>query len=252
MGERQAPPVSAAAFFDAARALKREMTGEPLTQHDVDMLLAVIGAWGPAEAAPGAGEAAKALNPTALTDEAAFFALVRFDLGALTQPQVDGFQILLQAFAVAAWPIAYAAYGLATAWHETNKTMQPVREAYWLSEDWRKSMLKYYPWYGRGFVQLTWERNYVRADSELGLAGALLADPDMAMQPDIAAKIIVKGMAGGWFSGKSLADYLPAQGTADGRQFTLARYIVNGVDRAADIAEIALKFQDALTAGGWR
>lgn len=41
--------MSAAAFFDAARALKREMTGGPdgLTQEEVDALNAIIGAWEP-------------------------------------------------------------------------------------------------------------------------------------------------------------------------------------------------------------
>ena len=57
----------------------------------------------------------------------------------------------------ARWPTAWCAYGLATAWWETNKTMQPVREAYWLSEAWRKPNLRYYPHYGRGYVQLTWK-----------------------------------------------------------------------------------------------
>ena len=46
---------------------------------------------------------------------------------------------------------------LATVEWETNKTFQPVREAYWLNEDWRRAHLKYYPYYGRGFVQLTWK-----------------------------------------------------------------------------------------------
>jgi putative chitinase len=250
MGERKAAPVTTAAFFDAARSLKREITGEGLSDGDVAALNVVIGAWKPAQAAPDASGSAN-LNPTALSDADGFFAAVRADFGALKQSQVDGFQVLLQAFAIAAWPIAYAAYGIATAWRETNRTMEPVREAYWLDEAWRERNLRYYPWYGRGLVQLTWEKNYRRADDELGLAGALLAKPDMALEPEIAAEIMVKGMAGGWFSGKSLADYLPANGAADGRQFMLARYIINGSDHASEIADTALKFQDALEAGGW-
>lgn len=52
------------------------------------------------------------------------------------------------------------AYVLATVEWETAKTFKPVREAFWLSEAWRKKNLRYYPFYGRGYVQLTWEKNY--------------------------------------------------------------------------------------------
>src|SRR5438045_92240 len=142
--------MSAEAFFDAARAYKRELTGEGLTDADVAALNAITSGWHPVNLA----------NPTALSGAAAFFKSVRTAFGALIEPQVQGFQTLLQAFGVARWPLAWVAYGLATAWHETAAQMQPVREAYWLSEDWRKANLRYFPWYGRGFVQITWQANY--------------------------------------------------------------------------------------------
>lgn len=50
VGERQAPPVSDKALFDAARALKRERTGDPsmgLTQDEVDAFNAIMGHWNP-------------------------------------------------------------------------------------------------------------------------------------------------------------------------------------------------------------
>ena len=104
--------------------------------------------------------------------------------------------------------VRQAAYLLATVWHETNATMQPVKEAYWLSEAWRRQNLSYYPWYGRGYVQLTWEANYKKADQRLKLNGLLLADPDQVMQAEIAAKILVWGCMQGWFSGKKISDYI--------------------------------------------
>ncbi|WP_093293078.1 hypothetical protein [Sphingomonas sp. NFR04] len=62
--------------------------------------------------------------------------------------------------------------------------------------------------------------------------------------------ILVRGMEEGWFTGKALRDYLPGQtGAAD--QFAAARRIINGTDRADMIAAYAIKFQAALTAGGW-
>lgn len=189
---------------------------------------------------------------TQLATPADFYAAIRSGLFAdkMSQDQVDGCNALLTACGTAGWDPAWTAYALATAFHETMRTMQPVREAYWLSEAWRQTHLAYFPYYGRGYVQLTHLVNYQRADKVLGLNGALLANLDLAMQPDIAARIMISGMAAGWFSGKSLKDYLPyAIGTA--AQFTEARWVINGTDKTVLIAAEAGEFQTALSAGGW-
>lgn len=190
-------------------------------------------------------------RPAALADEGVFFAAWRAALGALGQNHIDAAHFILAAFGAARWPLAWAAYGLATTWHETNAKMEPVREAYWLSEAWRKANLRYYPWYGRGYVQLTWERNYQKADAALGLNGLLIAEPDAAMRPDIAARVMVWGMEGGAFTGKSLADFLPLAGRASHGAYKGARQIINGHDKDDHIADLALAFEGALAAGGW-
>jgi len=138
-----------------------------------------------------------------------------------------------------------AAYILATALWETNRTMQPVIEAYWLSEAWRAKNLRYYPWHGRGFVQLTWQRNYLRAGKALDVD--LIGNPDGALNPDIAARILVTGCVEGWFTGKKLSDYI----TVLRSDFTGARRIVNGTDKAAEIAAIARDYDMALKAAGY-
>lgn len=185
-------------------------------------------------------------------NDALFFATARNALfgGKLTTPQVQGLDELLKAADAAAWPLPWTAYLLATAFHETNATMQPVREAYWLSEAWRKANLRYYPAYGRGYVQITWAANYAKADAELGLSGKLIANYDLAMQPDIAARIAVRGMSEGWFTGKSCVSYLPVAGAATQDQFTQARRIINGTDAAAKIAAYAMFFQHSLQVAG--
>jgi len=191
-----------------------------------------------------------------MTDLPKFFAVVRASFGALRQSQVSGFEAVLAAADGA--PLAHQAYMLATAWHETNFTMQPVREAYWLSEDWRRRNLRYYPHYGRGYVQLTWPENYEKADRELKLGGALVADLDIAMQPEIAAKVMRRGMDAGWFAadknGKrySLARMLPAKGGATEDEYAAARRIINGLDAARAIAKLAVTFEKALKAGGMK
>lgn len=139
-----------------------------------------------------------------------------------------------------------AAYVLATALWETASTMKPVEEAYYLEDDvpdidaWRKANLRYYPWHGRGYAQLTWEKNYKRASTETGFD--LTEDPLLAMMPDIAAQVIVVGMLEGWFTGKKLSDYITLQRS----DFVNARRIVNGTDRQHEIARIARAYDRAL------
>lgn len=174
-----------------------------------------------------------------------FFDYVRKTFGSLTTKQVAGFNAVIDA--AAGLPTSWVAYMLATAWHETNKTMEPVKEAYWLSEDWRKRNLRYYPWYGRGYVQLTWEENYKAMDKDLGLNGVLAKDPDKALDPMIAAKVLVNGMTKGKYDGqgRGLKVFLPCDiGTVE--QFRQARRTVNIMDKADLIAGYAVKFQEAL------
>lgn len=138
-----------------------------------------------------------------------------------------------------------AAYVLATTEWETNRTFEPVKEAYWLSENWRKNNLRYYPWYGRGFVQLTWEENYRKAGTKIGVD--LTKNPDAAMEPNNAAKILILGMKEGWFTGKKLSDYI----TIKSSDYTNARRIVNGVDKAKEIAALAVKYEKELLQRGY-
>ena len=140
-----------------------------------------------------------------------------------------------------------AAYVLATAEWETNYTFEPVAEAYWVknAEAWRKKNLRYWPWYGRGFVQLTWEANYRKAGEKIGVD--LIADPDAAMVPANAAKILVLGMKEGWFTGKALGDYITLQAS----DFVGARRIINGTDKAAKIAALAKTHDRDLLAAGY-
>ena len=181
-------------------------------------------------------------------DKSAFYEELRTRLKGLTTSQVDGFEAVLDGADGA--PLSHQAYMLATAFWETNKTMQPVIEAYWLSEAWRKKNLRYYPWYGRGYVQLTWEANYRKADEELGLHGELLAKPENVCKPHIAAEIMRRGMDEGWFTGVKLSSCLPSKGVATRKQYMKARTIINGWDKADEIEDYAQIFERALRVGG--
>lgn len=92
----------------------------------------------------------------------------------------------LEEFGIADEPVQVAA--AATVGVETRAFL-PVREAWWLSEAWRAANLRYYPYYGRGLIQLTWASNYARAERELGIGG-LVADPDLALDERHSARIL--------------------------------------------------------------
>lgn len=172
----------------------------------------------------------------------AFFPALRATLfqGRMSQDQVDGVNALLDA-APDNWDSHWLAYALATAFHETNQTMQPVREAYWQSELWRKQHLRYWPFYGRGFVQLTWQANYRSMGAIVGRD--LVKIPDQALELPVAAQILFYGMEHGSFTGKKLTDYINAAGC----DFINARRIINGTDCAAQIASYAQTILAALS-----
>ena len=126
------------------------------------------------------------------------------------------------------------AYVLATVEHETANTFQPVREAFWLSEDWRRrNLTKYYPYYGRGYVQITHRYNYEKYNKPLGVD--VVKNPDLVMQPKNALFILIDGMAKGRFTNKRLGQYVNGSQT----DFLGARRVVNGNDKAHPIANLA-------------
>lgn len=201
-----------------------------------------------------------------LANPPAFFVSVRSSvLGPdLSQSEVNGCDAILAAMEGS--PLAYCAYALATAYRETASTMQPIREyggptyftrMYDITGARPKMAAangNTHPgdgpkYCGRGYVQLTWRNNYDRAGRALGVD--LVEVPELAMRPDIAAKVMRRGMDEGWFSGKKFADYLPHDVPASRGQFDSARRIINGTDHADEIAGHALEFQAALEAGNW-
>lgn len=190
-------------------------------------------------------------------DRAKFFAAVRSPLfaGKMSERQVQGVDAILDEAERRGTPLAHLAYMLATALHETARTMQPIAE-YGKGAGRKYGVKGKYGQvpYGRGYVQLTWDSNYERADKELGLGGKLLRDFNLAMRQDIAAKIMFVGMTEGWFTGKKLGDYESMLLTSPpqlGLDYVGARRIINGTDKAKTIAGHAVVFEKALKAAGY-
>lgn len=139
--------------------------------------------------------------------------------------------------------IAQIAYILATVEHETNNTFQPVQEAYFLGEpkaENHRRTLRYYPYYGRGYVQLTWDFNYREYSTLLNLD--LINQPDLVMRPDISLFVLIDGMKRGVFTGRKLDTFI----NRNQIDFFNARQIINGTDRADLVKSYALAWQTNL------
>jgi len=182
--------------------------------------------------------------------------------GRLSGAQVAGMESIFRGWGLHAKAAdAQLAYVMATAFHETAKTMQPVRETLALSDEEAVARLErayaagrlpsvrrpYWrpdaegkSWFGRGFVQLTHRRNYEAMSDLIGID--LVAEPGLALRTDIAAKILIDGMRVGMFTGWRL-DMFFGRGKAD---WVGARKIVNGTDRAELVAGYGQAFAAAL------
>ena len=184
-----------------------------------------------------------------------FFDSVRGALfaGALTQAQVDGMTGLLDYAEAQGTDDRHLSYILATTFHETAQTMQPIAE-------YGKGKGKSYgvpdpttgqTYYGRGFVQLTWATNYQAMQKALGSGWGgrdIYRNADTALDLDIATQIIFYGMQNGSFTGVGLPKYITcANPESDTTDFYNARKIVNGLDCATQIQGYAQKFANAIT-----
>lgn len=186
-----------------------------------------------------------------MINKESFYKKIRVALfDKLTQSQVDGMEAILTEWERGKYSdLRMLAYMLATTYHETARTMQPI-------EEYGKGKTRPYGkmikmdrtaytspkqlYYGRGFVQLTWYENYQKAGKILKVD--LLNNPSLAMQLDIATKILFEGMFKGWFTGRKLSDYIGLK-----CDFVGARRIINGTDKASTIASYANGFLTALS-----
>lgn len=156
----------------------------------------------------------------------------------------------------------WLAYMLATACHETAHTMQPVRETLatsdvqasqrletaweehklpWVKQPYWRPDAEGKAWFGRGLVQLTHRDNYVRMRDLIHVD--LVTDPGLALDMDVAIKVMFVGMETGAFSGKKLSDVF----AGDKEDWFNARRIINGTESAALVAGYAKDYYRALS-----
>jgi len=169
-------------------------------------------------------------------------------LGTLSQYQVDGMTAILDEWERRALKdLRWLAYMLATVKWETAHTMQPIAEygrgrgyAYGVPDP-----VTGQTYYGRGFVQLTWKRNYDALGKLLHVD--LVNHPDRALELPVATQILFEGMMRadsgvGDFTGLALEDCF----NATHEDWLRARAIINGTDKAREIADMGKAFHAVL------
>lgn len=93
---------------------------------------------------------------------------------------------------------------------------------------------------GRGYCQITGRGHYERFGKRLSTD--LIDNPELALHPGISYRIMSEGMVHGLFTGVSLSNYL----FETKKDYSNARRIINGMDKAAKIANDAMKFEICL------
>lgn len=138
--------------------------------------------------------------------------------------------------------IRHKAYMLATVYHECAATWLPI-------EEYGKGKGRKYGvpatetgliYYGRGFVQLTWDTVYKRVGDSIGVD--LYNHPELALDSDVAYKIMSFGMKHGIFTGVRLASFVNDEKC----DYINARKIINSLDCADKIAGYAKSFEKIL------
>lgn len=172
----------------------------------------------------------------------AFFNELRKSLfgGKLRQSQVEGLELFINNKPDSITEAQFA-YILATVFHETNQTFQPVEEkGKGKGRAYGKPHTNGKIYFGRGYVQITWWHVYKKVGNTIGVD--LYNNPELALAPEIALKITFEGMGKGLFTTRKLSQYINEEEI----NFKEARRVINGMDRAELIASYAEKFLRAL------
>ncbi|WP_159585905.1 hypothetical protein [Chelativorans xinjiangense] len=210
-------------------------------------------------------------------DRAKFFAaLRRRESGvfgtSLSQGQVRGTEAILDSCTRnRVTDPHYVANILAQVYHETGGYMLPIKETVYASHKdkspsdatviarleraWKAGQLSWVKtpywregWFGRGPIQTTHYKNYLKMGTRLGVD--LIRYPEELLKPRTGADSAVIGMAEGLYTGRKLSDYaFPEDLSAPPAHHP--RRIVNGKDGTdGDIAKYHRAFHSALTAAG--
>jgi hypothetical protein len=188
-------------------------------------------------------------------DHEQFFTTYKEQFGAISsQSKVEGIEALLTQLEsdTDVDDERWAAYMFATVKHECADQWKPIEEygkgaghSYGTSKTVTGSDGQTYTnkYYGRGYVQLTWDYNYKKMSTALDMDDALYIHPEQVLDADVAYKVMSYGMRNGSFTGKKLGDYINDAGC----DYRNARKIINALDKADLIKGYAEKLETCFT-----
>ena len=192
-----------------------------------------------------------------------FFDAVRqalFD-GMLRDSQVNGIKAVIDVW-TKSYPSGnprWLAYILASVYHETGRRMIPVREGFKDTDEKAREHVRNMflsgrinhdyaipvdgiSYFGRGRIQVTHLANYQKLMRRFNRD--FVREPNLLLDSSIDAEVAVIGHVEGLWTRFKLADFISGLRC----DYVGARQIVNGHDRAGDIANYASKFERAVRA----
>lgn len=165
---------------------------------------------------------------------------IKFGFTTLTQAQMSNVEIILdQAKTQGLTDKGQIAYIIATALIDSGivprkelrapigTQEREIQDGYWFTG-----------YYGRGFTTLKFKEKYAEFGTKLKLA--LVSNPDLALDPTNAARILVYGMKNGTFTGKKLSEFI----FEDMQNFKAARSVVQSETDDGKIAAATLTILD--------
>lgn len=195
-------------------------------------------------------------------DKNKFFKSYKEKFGKLTQRKVDAIDTFVDLTNknISQLTMNQWAYAYATTYHETGATFEPIKE--WGSDNYLKKYdtgklakeLGNTPEpdgdgirnAGKGYVQITGGTNYKKqsknASEYFGEKLDFIKNPELLLLPKYAFFNLWYGMKYGIYTGRKIGDYVNAKI----KNYKHARRVINGNDKATEIAGYADSFESIL------
>ncbi len=185
-------------------------------------------------------------------NRAEFFKIIRplFARKKLLVIQVKRIEAVIDGLEERSVEIGQAAYIMATAHWESDSFKAMEEYATGKAYEWRTDLGNTLKgdgvrFKGRGLVMITGRRNYAMWTDILKVD--FVANPSRVSDLEHAVPILIDGMSNGTFTGKKLTTYIHGSK----RDYVNARHVVNGKDKAREIADLAFAYYNAFFGSGY-
>lgn len=155
-----------------------------------------------------------------------FFSFIENDPNWQTLEQINNFIIQV------GWETAWKFAPIQEIRSNRKDKVKELQDRYW-----------YTGFYGRGYLQITWRKNYETLSKLVDID--LVKNPDLLIKDaSISYRCAALGFQEGLFTGKKISDYINRHSV----DYYNARRVVNGLDKAKQIEKYCLYFIHVLNA----